>query len=160
MSLYISFILMLHQLLTYNLPHLIINIRTYKLFFVKYFDHGHVNIKIWKLQHHLHCKSKIFIDQTEQSNRWNLFWLFWRVREIGPPFSAEASCQVDAFPGQNEAFTFDLTIVERWPRSNFLDLFHHSQTVTFWFIYIKSSGNGHTLYHIYICVCPLPVANI
>ena len=38
---------------------------------------------------------------------------FGRVREIGPPFSAEASCQVDAFPGQNDAFTFDLTNVER-----------------------------------------------
>ena len=27
--------------------------------------------------------------------------------------SFEASCQVDAFPGQNDAFTFDLTNVER-----------------------------------------------
>ena len=41
------------------------------------------------------------------------FDCFGRVREIGPPFSAEASCQVDAFPGRNGAFTFDLTNVER-----------------------------------------------
>ena len=72
--------------------------------------------------------------QTKQSQRWNLFWLFWKVREIGPPFSAEASCQVEGIWGQNEAFTFDLTNVERWPRSNFLDHFHHSQIVTFWFM--------------------------
>ena len=38
---------------------------------------------------------------------------FGRVRKIGPPFLAEASCQVGAIPGQNEAFTFDLTNVER-----------------------------------------------
>ena len=72
--------------------------------------------------------------QTKQSQRWSLFWLFWKVREIGPPFSAEASCQVGAIPGQNGAFTFDLTNVERWPRSNFIDHFHHSQISTFWFI--------------------------
>ena len=41
------------------------------------------------------------------------FDCFGRVREIGPPFSAEASYQVTAIPGQNEAFTFDLTNVER-----------------------------------------------
>ena len=41
------------------------------------------------------------------------FDCYGRVREIGPPFSAEASCQVDAFPGQNDAFTFDLSNVER-----------------------------------------------
>ena len=28
----------------------------------KYFDYGHVNIDIWKLQHHLHCKSNLFIN--------------------------------------------------------------------------------------------------
>ena len=42
-----------------------------------------------------------------------LFDCFGKDREIGPPFSVEASCQVAAIPGQNEAFTFDLTNVER-----------------------------------------------
>ena len=40
------------------------------------------------------------------------FDCFGRVREIGPPLSAEASCQVDAFSGWNGGFTFDLTNVE------------------------------------------------
>ena len=72
--------------------------------------------------------------QSKQSQRWNHFWLFWRVREIGLPFLAEDSCQGDAFPGQNGAFTFDLTNVERWPRNNFLDYFQHFRIITFWFI--------------------------
>ena len=46
-------------------------------------------------------------------------------------FLAEASCQVGAIPGQNEAFIFDPINVERGPRSNFLDHFQHSQIVTF-----------------------------
>ena len=53
-----------------------------------------------------------FIKQNNQLGVTS-FDCFGRVREIGPPFSAEASCQVDAIPGQNEAFTFDLTNVER-----------------------------------------------
>ena len=41
------------------------------------------------------------------------FDCFGRVREIGPPFSAEVCCQVAAIPGQNEAFTLDRSNVER-----------------------------------------------
>ena len=45
--------------------------------------------------------------------RFHLFDRFGRVREIGPPFLAEASCQVEAIPGQNGAFIFDLTNVKK-----------------------------------------------
>ena len=65
-----------------------------------------------------HISGGLFIPikgdyQTKQSQRWNLFWLFWKVWEIGPPFSAEASCQVEGIQGQNDAFIFYQTNVER-----------------------------------------------
>ena len=60
-------------------------------------------------------KEHIFFKFIKQNNHRGetSFDCFGRVGEIGPPFSAEASCQVGAFPGQNDAFTFDLTNVER-----------------------------------------------
>ena len=36
-----------------------------------------------------------------------------QLTQIGSLILGEASCQVDAIPGQNDAFTFDLTNVER-----------------------------------------------
>ena len=54
----------------------------------------------------------MFVKQNNHRGETS-FDCFGRVREIGPPFSDEASCQVAAIPGQNEAFTFDLSNVER-----------------------------------------------
>ena len=55
---------------------------------------------------------QMIIKQNNQRGEIS-FDCFDRVREIGPPFSAEASCQVEAIQGQNEASIFDLSNVER-----------------------------------------------
>ena len=60
-----------------------------------------------------------------------LFDCFVKVRKIGFPFSHSASRPFNAFLGENEADIFEVTNVERRPRSNFLDHFHYSQAVTF-----------------------------
>ena len=60
-------------------------------------------------------KEHIFFKFIKQNNHRGetSFDCFGRARKIGPPFLAEASCQVEGIQGQNEAFTFDLTNVER-----------------------------------------------
>ena len=53
--------------------------------------------------------------------------MFWRARDMGFPFSFEAFRRAGANQGWNEAYRFDISAVERGPRSNFWDhsdLFH------------------------------------
>ena len=98
---------------------------------IKLMFYNNCGIDFWWLAVVKTCK---WTNQTKQSKRWNLFWLFWRVREIGFPFSHLASRPFCAIFGENEADIFEVTDVERRPRSNFLDHFHYSQAVTFWVI--------------------------
>ena len=65
------------------------------------------------INHGRACGQRLMVIKQNNQRGETSIDCFGRVREIGPPFSAEASCQVDAFPGQNDAFTFDLTNVER-----------------------------------------------
>ena len=73
----------------------------------------------------------LFINQNNQRGETS-FWLFWKVRKIGFPFSHSASRPFATILGESGVDIFEVTDVERRPRSNFLDHFHYSQAVTFW----------------------------
>ena len=66
---------------------------------------------------------------TKWMNEWmnqrgeTSFWFFWRVREIDPPFFAEASCQVEAIQGQNEANILTLPMLKGNQGATFLAIF-------------------------------------
>ena len=89
--------------------------------------------------------------------RWNLFWLFCqsqnacfvKVRKIGFPFSFYSTRPFDAKTEKNEADIFEVTDVERRPRSNFLDHLHYFQAVTFWVMALNRP-------FFYFFACPLP----
>ena len=59
-------------------------------------------------------KEHIFFKFIKQNNHRGetSFDCFGRVGEIGPPFSAEASCKVAAIPGQNGANFFTLQMLK------------------------------------------------
>ena len=59
------------------------------------------------------------------------FDCFVKVRKIGFPFSFYSTRPFDAKTEKNGADIFEVTDVERRPRSNFLDHFHYSQAVSF-----------------------------
>ena len=80
---------------------------------------------------HISIVFTVFLSNKTIKEVKPLFDCFVKVRKIGFPFSHSASRPFNAFLGENEADTFEVTDVERRPRSNFLDHFHHSQTVTF-----------------------------
>ena len=52
------------------------------------------------------------------------FWLYKTIKKRFHPFGSKTE--------KNGADIFEVTDVERRPRSNFLDHFHYSQAVTFW----------------------------
>ena len=70
-------------------------------------------------------------DQTKQSRGETSFDCFVKVRKIGFPFSFYSTRPFGTKTEKNEADIFEVTDVERRPRSNFLDHFHYSQAVTF-----------------------------
>ena len=60
-----------------------------------------------------------------------VFDCFVKVRKRGFPFSHSGRRPFSAKTEKNGADIFEVTDVERRPRSNFLDHFHYSQAVTF-----------------------------
>ena len=67
-----------------------------------------------------------FLELIKQNNQRGetSFDCFVKVRKIGFPFSHSASRPFAAIFGENGADIFEVTDVERRPRSNYLDHFH------------------------------------